>query len=318
MREMASTAKAAKRPEGSRPKWIKTFLRYRWLYLFMVPGLLYYLIFHYVPMFGLVVAFQDYNLMKGVWGSPWVGFDNFRTVFSSPDFLVLMKNTIILSVYRIVFNMFPDLILALMLNEIRVRWFKKWIQTLTYGPHFLSWIIVYGIVFSFFAPGSGLITNFIRDLGWTPIDVLTSSEWFRTLLLSTDIWKSTGYGAIIYLAALAGINNELYESAAIDGAGRWRQMWHITLPGVRDVFILLIILRLGNILDAGFEQVYIFLNVRVYDVGDILDTWIFRRGIEQLDFSVPAAVGVFKSIIGFVLVILANKLAKRFGGSGIW
>lgn len=315
---MATAEFQAKQPAASRPRWIRTLLRYKWLYLFMVPGILYYIIFHYVPMFGLVVAFQEFNLLKGVWGSPWVGFANFKTIFESPDFLVLIKNTIILSVYRILFNMFPDLILALLLNEIRVRWFKKLVQTLTYGPHFLSWIIVYGIVFSFFAPGSGLITNFFRDMGWTPIDVLTSSEWFRTMLLATDIWKSTGYGAIIYLAALAGINNELYESAAIDGAGRWKQMWHITLPGVREVFILLIILRLGHILDAGFEQVYIFLNVRVYEVGDILDTWIFRRGIEQLDFSVPAAVGVFKSIIGFILVIIANRLAKKFGGSGIW
>ncbi|MCQ6559432.1 ABC transporter permease [Paenibacillus mendelii] len=317
---MRGTAPAPALMPGERmkPKWMRTFWRYRWLYLFMVPGIAYYIIFHYIPMFGLVVAFQNYNLMEGIFGSPWVGLDNFRTVFSSPDFPVLIKNTLLLSFYRIIFNMLPDLVLALMLNEIRVRWFKKTIQTLTYGPHFLSWIIVYGIMFSFFAPGSGLVTTFFRDMGWGSIDVLTNSEWFRPMLVLTDIWKSTGYGAIIYLAALAGINNELYESASMDGAGRWRQLWHITLPGVRDVFILLVILRLGSILDAGFEQVYIFLNVRVYDVGDILDTWIFRRGIEQMDFSVPAAVGVFKSIIGFVLVLGANKLAKRFGGSGIW
>ncbi|THF75501.1 ABC transporter permease [Cohnella fermenti] len=292
--------------------------RYRWLYIFMVPGIVYYLVYHYVPMFGLVVAFQDYNLMKGVTGSPWVGLDNFRAVFESPDFPQLMRNTVLLSVYRLIFGMLPDLILALMLNEIRVRWFKKTIQTLTYGPHFLSWIIVYGIMFSFFAPGSGLVTTFFRDMGWGSIDVLTNSALFRPMLVTTDIWKSTGYGAIIYLATLAGINNEQYEAAAIDGAGRWRQLWHVTLPGVRDVFMLLVILRLGSILDAGFEQVYIFLNVRVYGVGDILDTWIFRRGIEEMNYSVPAAVGVFKSVIGFVLVLGANKLAKKFGGSGIW
>ncbi|MFC5703888.1 ABC transporter permease [Cohnella faecalis] len=302
----------------TKPKWSRTFWRYRWLYFFMLPGIIYYIVYHYVPMFGLVVAFQDYNLMKGISGSPWVGLDNFREVFNSPDFPVLMKNTVLISLYRIVFNMLPDLLLALMLNEIRVRWFKKTIQTLTYGPHFISWIIVYGIMFSFFAPGSGLVTTFFRDMGWGSVDVLTNSDLFRSLLVSTDIWKSTGYGAIIYLAALAGINGEQYEAAAMDGAGRWRQLWHVTLPGVRDVFMLLVILRLGSILDAGFEQVYIFLNVRVYDTGDILDTWIFRRGIEQMDFSVPAAVGVFKSVIGFTLVLGANKLAKRFGGSGIW
>ncbi|MCY9663970.1 ABC transporter permease subunit [Paenibacillus alginolyticus] len=296
----------------------KTFLRYKWLYLLMVPGIGYYIIYHYVPMFGLVIAFKKYNLMKGLWGSEWVGFDNFRMIFSSPEFPSLMRNTILISVYRILFNMLPDVMLALILNEIRAPWFKRVVQTITYGPHFLSWIIVYGLVFSFFAPGAGLVTTFFRDMGWGELDVLTNSEYFRSLLVTSDIWKSTGFGAIIYLAALASINHELYEAAVVDGAGRWRQLWHITLPGIREVFILLLILRIGHIMDAGFEQVYIFLNARVYDVGDILDTWIFRRGIEQMEFSVPAAMGVFKSVIGLVLVIGANKLAKKVGGSGIW
>ncbi|NOU87738.1 ABC transporter permease subunit [Paenibacillus sp. LMG 31460] len=296
----------------------KTFLRYKWLYLLMVPGIAYYIIYHYVPMFGLVIAFKKYNLMKGLWGSEWVGFDNFRMIFSSPEFPSLMRNTILISVYRILFNMLPDVMLALILNEIRAPWFKRVVQTITYGPHFLSWIIVYGLVFSFFAPGAGLVTTFFRDMGWGELDVLANSEYFRPLLVTSDIWKSTGFGAIIYLAALASINHELYEAAVVDGAGRWRQMWHITLPGIREVFILLLILRIGHIMDAGFEQVYIFLNARVYDVGDILDTWIFRRGIEQMEFSVPAAMGVFKSVIGLVLVIGANKLAKKVGGSGIW
>ncbi|MCY9695669.1 ABC transporter permease [Paenibacillus alginolyticus] len=296
----------------------KTFLRYKWLYLLMVPGIVYYIIYHYVPMFGLVIAFKKYNLMKGLWGSEWVGFDNFRMIFSSPEFPSLMRNTILISVYRILFNMLPDVMLALILNEIRAPWFKRVVQTITYGPHFLSWIIVYGLVFSFFAPGAGLVTTFFRDIGWGELDVLTNSEYFRSLLVTSDIWKSTGFGAIIYLAALASINHELYEAAVVDGAGRWRQLWHITLPGIREVFILLLILRIGHIMDAGFEQVYIFLNARVYDVGDILDTWIFRRGIEQMEFSVPAAMGVFKSVIGLVLVIGANKLAKKVGGSGIW
>ncbi|WP_436241253.1 ABC transporter permease [Paenibacillus sp. LjRoot56] len=296
----------------------KTFLRYKWLYLLMVPGIAYYIIYHYVPMFGLVIAFKKYNLMKGLWGSEWVGFDNFRTIFASPEFPSLVRNTLLISVYRILFNMLPDVMLALILNEIRAPWFKRIVQTITYGPHFLSWIIVYGLVFSFFAPGAGLITTFFRDMGWGELDVLTNSDYFRSLLVTSDIWKSTGFGAIIYLAALASINHELYEAAVVDGAGRWRQLWHITLPGIREVFILLLILRIGHIMDAGFEQVYIFLNARVYDVGDILDTWIFRRGIEQMEFSVPAAMGVFKSVIGLVLVIGANKLAKKVGGSGIW
>lgn len=302
---------------GKKPV-LKSMYRHRWLYLLMLPGLLYYLIYHYVPMAGLVIAFKDYNLMDGIWGSPWVGLDNFREVFSSPDFPQLLRNTFIISIYRILFNMVPDVMLALILNEIRVMWFKKLVQTITYGPYFLSWIIVYGLVFSFFAPGNGLISVFFRDMGWGDIDVLTQSAAFRPMLVITDIWKNTGYGAIIYLAAIASINQELYEAAVVDGAGRWRQLWHITLPGIREVFVLLLILRIGHILDAGFDQVYIFLNARVYDVGDILDTWIFRRGIEQMEFSIPATVGVFKSVIGFILVIAANKIAKKVGGSGVW
>lgn len=306
------------KPARYRRRFWKTLVRYKWLYLLMLPGVLYYIIYHYVPMFGLLIAFENYNLLKGPFHSEWVGFANFRTIFNSPDFPILMRNTLLLSFYRILFNMLPDVLLALMLNEVRSRWFKRVVQTITYGPHFLSWIIVYSLVFSFFAPGAGLVTTFFRDIGWGNLDVLTNSDYFRPMLLITEIWKSTGFGAIIYLAALAAINHELYEAAVVDGAGRWRQLWHITLPGIREVFILLLILRIGNIMDAGFEQVYIFLNARVYDVGDILDTWIFRRGIEQMEFAVPAAMGVFKSVIGLVLVFGANKLAKKISGSGIW
>jgi putative aldouronate transport system permease protein len=214
--------------------------------------------------------------------------------------------------------MLPDVLLALMLNEIRSQWFKRTVQTITYGPHFLSWIIVYGIVFSFFAPGSGLVTTFVRDMGWGDLNLLSDANFFRPLLIGSDIWKNVGFGAIIYLAALASINQELYEAAVVDGAGRWRQIWHITLPGIRSVFVLLLILRMGSILDAGFEQVYIFLNARVYDVGDIIDTWVFRQGLEQLNFSIAAATGVFKSVVGLIFILGANHLAKKVGDGGIW
>jgi putative aldouronate transport system permease protein len=296
----------------------RSVYRSRWFYAMMAPGLLYYFIFHYVPMGGLLIAFQNYNILKGIWGSPWVGLDNFRTIFASPDFPIIMKNTLIISLYRVLFNMLPDVILALMLNEIRSQWFKRTVQTITYGPYFLSWVIVYGLTFSFLAPEAGLISTWFRDMGWGSVQVLADKDWFRPLLIVTDIWKNTGFGAIIYLAALATINPDLYEAAVVDGAGRWRQLWHITLPGIRDVFFLMLILRIGHILDAGFDQVYIFLNARVYETGDIIDTWVFRRGLENLEFSVAAATGFFKSIVGLVLVLAANKLAKKFGSSGIW
>ncbi|MBP1993233.1 ABC transporter permease [Paenibacillus eucommiae] len=295
-----------------------TLYRYRWYYLMMLPGVLYFIIFHYGPMGGLIIAFKDYNLVKGVWGSEWAGLKHFYTIFESPDIIRTLRNTVVISVYRIVFNMLPDLMLALVLNEIRIRWFKRAIQTITYGPYFLSWVVVYGLAFSFLAPDSGLLNQTIREFGGTTVDFLTAKEYFRSILISTEIWKNTGFGAIIYLAALAAIDPSLYEAAVVDGAGRWRQLWHVTLPGVANVFVLLLIMRIGHILDAGFEQVYIFYNSRVYEVADIIDTWVFRRGLEQFDFSVATAVGFFKGVIGLLLVIGANQLAKKLGQSSIW
>jgi len=283
-----------------------------------IPGLLYYLIFHYLPMFGLVIAFKDYNLLKGVWESDWVGLKHFKTIFASYDFSIILKNTVLISLYRILFNMFPDIIFALILNEVRVRWFKRTIQTITYGPYFLSWVIVYSLVFALLSPDAGLLTVLLRELGLGSSDLLINKDFFRPLLIISDIWKNTGFGAILYLASLATINPDLYESAVVDGAGRWRKMWHITLPGIRNIIIMMLILRMGQMLDAGFEQVYIFLNARVYATGDIIDTWVFRRGLENLEFSIASAVGFFKSVVGLVLVLGANKLARKFNGSGLW
>jgi putative aldouronate transport system permease protein len=298
-------------------KWT-TIFRYRWFYFMMLPGIIYFVLFQYGPMVGVVMAFKDYNLLKGLWRSDWVGFQNFAYIFSTPDFYNIISNTLIISFYRIVFNMFPDLILALMLNEIRVMWFKRTIQTITYGPHFLSWVVVYGIVYAFLAPDAGLVNQTIRDFGGQTIDFLTNPDFFRTIVISSDIWKNTGFGAIIYLAALATVDPTLYEAARVDGASRWRQLWHITLPGVANVFILLLILRIGHILDAGFEQIFIFHNTRVYAVSDIIDTWVYRRGLEQLDFGVATAVGLFKGVIGLILVVGTNSIAKRMGQSSIW
>lgn len=312
------TAEKLIAPRAIRPNKRRSIYRNRWFYLMMIPGLVYYILFHYAPMAGTLIAFQDYNLMKGIWGSPWVGLENFKIIFDNPEFYQLIRNTLLISVYKIIGSIVPEIMLALMLNEIRVRWFKSLVQTITYGPYFLSWVIVYGLVFSFLAPGSGLITTFIRDSGWGQIDLMTNQDFFRPMLVLTEIWKNTGFGAIIYLAALASINQELYEAAVVDGAGRWRQLWHITLPGIRDVFVLMLILKIGGILDAGFDQVFIFLNARVYEVGDIVDTWVYRYGFERLEFGVAAAMGVFKSVIGLILVIGANKLAKKVGGTGIW
>ncbi|CAH1226932.1 putative multiple-sugar transport system permease YteP [Paenibacillus allorhizoplanae] len=298
--------------------FFRNFIQNKWLYLMMVPGIAFYIIYKYIPMMGLLIAFQDYNIMKGIMGSPWVGFKHFETIFSSPDFYVLLRNTMVISLYKIVFGMLPDIAMALALNEIRSAWFKRTIQTITYAPHFLSWVIIYGLVMAFLATDSGLVNQWVRGSGGESINFLTSNSWFRPLLVLTEIWKDTGFGAIIYLAALTGIDPQLYEAAIVDGAGRWKQIWHITLPGIRNVIVLLLLLKIGHILDAGFGQIYIFLNTRVYETGDIIDTWVFRRGLESMEFSFASAVGFFKSFVGLVLVLGANKLAKKYGDSGIW
>lgn len=291
----------------------------RVLYIMLLPLVAWYIIFKYIPMYGAIIAFKDYNILSGIGGSDWAHpwykyFDNF---FSSPYFSRLFSNTLLISCYKLIFGTVPSILLAILLNESRSVFLKRWIQTLSYMPHFLSWVIVYGIAIAFLSETNGLVNRWIGDLGYEVIPFLNASEWFRSILVGTDIWKDLGWGAIIYIAAIAGIDPSLYEAAMMDGAGRLRRIWSITLPGISNVIMLLLILKLGYILDAGFDQIFIFYNIRVYAVGDIIDTWVYRTGLEQLNFSVAAAVGLFKSVIGMALVLSANQLAKRWGG-GIW
>jgi putative aldouronate transport system permease protein len=284
----------------------------------MLPSLIYYVIYKYAPMAGLLIAFKDFNIFDGFWGSPWAGLKHFEALFGNSHFLELLRNTLLISAYKIVFGSLPDLLIAVLLHEVRVGWYKKLVQTIVYFPYFLSWVIVYGILLIFLAPGGGLVNMILAQWGYGPLNLLTSNDWFRTILVSSDIWKDIGFGSIIYLAAMAGIDPQLYEAAISDGAGRWRQIWHITLPGVRNVFVLLLILKLGHILDAGFGQIYVMYNSLVYKTADIIDTWVFRQGLEQMQYSYAAAVGMFKSVVGLIMVLGANQIAKRFGNQGIW
>ncbi|MCR8632761.1 ABC transporter permease [Paenibacillus radicis (ex Xue et al. 2023)] len=285
----------------------------------LLPLMAWYIIFKYVPMYGVIISFKDYNIMSGIGGSDWANpwYKYFEMFFSSPYFSQLLTNTLLISCYKLIFSTIPPILLAVLLNESRSIHLKKWVQTLSYMPHFLSWVIVYGIAVAFFSETNGLINRWISDLGFDAIPFLNAPEWFRSVLVGTDIWKDLGWGAIIYIAAIAGIDPSLYEAAMMDGAGRVRRIWSITLPGIANVIVLLLILRLGYILDAGFDQVFMFYNIRVYSVGDIIDTWVYRTGLEQLNFSMASAVGLFKSVIGMALVLAANKIAKRWGG-GIW
>ncbi len=302
----------------SGPAWIRHVRQYKVRLAFIAVVLAYFAVYKYGPMYGLIIAFQDYQIGAGFTESPWVGLEHFRSFLENPDFTRVFWNTALISAYRIAFGFFPPVVLALLLNEVMHRTYQRWIQTLTYLPHFLSWVIIYGMAFAFLSEGRGLVNEWIRGWGGQSINFLTSEAWFRSLLVISDIWKDTGWGAIIYLAAIFGINPQLYEAAITDGAGRWRQIWHITLPGIAPVIILLFILRLGHVLDAGMEQVLVFYNPLVYSVGDILDTWAYRMGILEGRFSLAAAVGLFKSVVGLLLVFAANRLANRWGDGGIW
>ncbi len=283
----------------------------------ILPGVLYFLVFRYYPMYGAIIAFKDYRVLDGVVGSPWVGLQHFREVFNSTYFTSILTNTLLISIYRFAFGIPVGIALALMLNEVRIKWFKQSVQTVTYLPHFLSWVIVFGVLQVLLGTPNGLINQPIVAAGGSPINFLADPDWFRTVLVASGMWKEVGWSAIIYLAALASISNELYEAASVDGASRLRRIWDISLPGILPVVMLVSLLNLGNLLSAGFEQVFIMYNPAVYGVGDIIDTWVYRQGIQGFQYSTGAAVGLFKGVVGMVLIVFCNWLARRTTGKGI-
>jgi putative aldouronate transport system permease protein len=284
----------------------------------LLPGILYFLVFRYWPIYGLIIAFKNFRVLEGINGSPWVGFANFQTLFDSPLFLRSLRNTVVISGLKILIGFPMPIVLALMLNEVRQKGIKRVIQTISYLPHFLSWIIIYAILIALFSPARGLVNQAIIDMGGEAIKFLTDPAWFVGVLIGSDIWKEIGWGAIIYLAALTSISPELYEAASIDGASRLQQVLHISLPGILPVILLMFILRMGSVLDAGFDQVYILYNPLVYETSDIVDTWVFRNGIEEFRFALSTAASVFKSGFGLLLLLGANRTAKRLTGQGIW
>ncbi|WP_372516639.1 ABC transporter permease [Paenibacillus silviterrae] len=297
---------------------LKDLIRDRWLYLILLPGILYFIVFKYVPMWGLVMAFQDYKPHFGFTGSPWVGLKHFERFFTEPQFWMLFRNTIVLAVYNLVFFFPLPIVLALMLNEVRKELFKRFAQTLLYLPHFVSWVVAVGIFYVLLTTEGGVVNELIERLGMEKIPFLLSEEWFRTMIIMQSIWKEAGWGTIIFLAALSGVDLQLYEAARMDGAGRWRQLWHITLPAIRSTIVILFILRLGSFLDTGFEHIFLMLNSMNREVGEVFDTYVYLKGLTQAQYSYSAAVGMFKSLVGLVLVLAANWLAKRFGEEGVY
>lgn len=296
----------------------KALVRYRWLYVMMLPGLTYFFFFRYLPLWNAQIAFKDFKPLLGVWESPLVGFKNFITFFNSFYFSQLITNTLILSLLKLVLGMPIAIILALCIYESMFKPLARFVQTISYMPHFLSWVIMFGILLVMLSPGEGLINDVIQANGGEAIPFLTSPKWFRIVLIGSDIWKETGWSTIIYLAALLAIDPTLFEAAAVDGASRLQRIWYISLPGIVSTVVVVTLLRLGNILDAGFQQVFVLYSLPVYSVSDIIDTWVYRQGILEFQFSLATAVGIFKGVIGLVLVLSANRLAKRFTGSGLY
>jgi putative aldouronate transport system permease protein len=315
--ETATATEAADKPFKRKGELTKHFTLHKWLYIFLIPGLLYLLIFKYVPMFGIVIAFKDFSLVRGIWASEWIGFENFTYLFQSRDFYKVLGNSLILSFYQILFGFPAPIILALMLNEVRSLMFKRISQTIIYLPHFISWVVLAGMIINFLSPSTGPVNHLIKALGYEPVSFLLKPELFRTILVSAEVWKGIGWGTIIYLAAMTGIDPSLYESARIDGASRFQQIRYITLPGIASTVVVLMILQMGNILDNGFEQVFLLYNPMTYDVADVFETYTYRIGLIDGRLSFASAVGLFKAVVGFVLIMLANRIARMFGKQ-IW
>ena len=314
---MATTVRARARATlQGQPLYLRMW-KARWLYLFILPTLIYFFVFSYLPYYGLTIAFRDFRIFAGLSASPWVGLKYFREFFNSPDFTRLLRNTLLISVLRIIFGFPVPIIFALLLNEVRHTWYKRTIQTVTYFPHFLSWVVYAGIMLVFIAP-TGVVNELAKLMGHETIPILTRGEYFLPMLLLTGIMKGFGFGAIIYLAALAGIDPQLYEAAVVDGANKWQQIWSITLPGIRPTVVLMLILALGGLMDAGFDQIFQFYNASVQETADIIDTFVYRIGLQSSQFSLGTAVGLFKSIIGMILIYTANSVVRRTGEASIW
>ena len=286
------------------------------LAIFAVP-FLYFLIFHYFPMFGIVIAFKKFSVIKGFVGSPWVGFHYFQKFFQDPYFWRVVRNTILLNVYSLVWAFPAPVVLALLLNELRSQALKRFTQTVTYLPHFISTVVVCGMIVNFFA-SDGIINSITALFGFESVPFMSRPEWFRTIFIGSGIWQQAGWGSIIYMSALSAINPELYEASIVDGAGRWRQMVSITLPGIAPTMAIMFILRCGDIMDVGFEKVFLLYNGSTYETADVISTYVYRRGLVGADFSYGTAVNLFKSAIGLLFVYSANTLSRKISETSLW
>lgn len=307
---------------ATRPSKLSRFLkpfRKNWeLYVIISPVILYYIIFEYFPMYGVQIAFKNFIATKGIWGSPWVGFRHFERFFDSYYFWRLIKNTLGISLYQLAVGFPAPIILALMINEVRMKYFRKFVQTVTYAPHFLSTVVLVGMLLMFLSPQSGLVNQIIVFFGGEPIAFMSEPKWFKTIYVLSGVWQQMGWSSIIYLAALAGIDPQLHEAAKVDGATRLQRIWHVNLPGILPTIVILLILNVGSIMGVGFEKVFLMQNSLNMEASDVIATYVYRSGILGAQYSFSAAVGLFNAVINFILLVLVNFTARKLNETSLW
>jgi putative aldouronate transport system permease protein len=315
------TVEAAKETRAQRTAWsarfVRDFVLNKYLYLMMVPVLAYYIVFHYAPMYGAIIAFKEYTPMKGILGSPWVGFDNFQSFFSSYYFWRILKNTLIISLYSLCFEFPAPIILAILINEVRNAAFKRVVQSITYMPYFISLVVICGMIKDFTNSG-GIINTLLVQFGGNGQAMLQQPDMFRGIYIISEIWQKIGWESIIYIAALMSIDQEQYEAARMDGANRWKQIWHITLPGIMPTIAIMFILRMGNMLNVGFEKIILLYNPVTYDTADVISSFVYRKGLLEFGWSYSAAVGLFNSVFNLLLLITANHISRKVNESSLW
>lgn len=321
MSDLARPAsKLAKRKTlNERAIWLYDHFKREWqIYVMLAPMIIWFILFLYKPMYGLQIAFKDYSVFRGIAASPWVGLEHFETLYSNSQFLRAVRNTFLISMLSLIFGFPVPIILALMFNEIINAVYKRTAQTIVYLPHFISTVIIAGIVITAFSPSAGIVNTFLGWFGIEPIYFLTKAEWFRPIFIGSGIWQEAGFSSIIFLAAIAGVNPSLYESAVVDGASRWQMMWRITLPSIMPTIIIMLIIRIGNLMEVGFELIILLYQPATYETADVINTFIYRQGLQSGQYDLAAAAGFFNAVVAFILVMTANTISKRVSRTSLW
>lgn len=296
----------------------RQYVKHKYLFLLLLPTIIYFVIFHYLPMYGVVIAFKEFYPLKGIMGSDWIGFENFKQLFSGIYFWPVLKNTLIISFSNLLFGFPMPIILSIILNEVRCKWFKKGVQTITYLPHFIGWVVLAGIVQQVLSPSTGIINYVIQALGGEPIFFMGTKECFRPIIVLSNIWRNCGWQSVIYMAAIMGIDAELYEAADLDGASRIQKILHITIPSIAPTIVIMFIFAIGGVMNDDFDQIYNMLNPVVMSVGDVIGTYTYRVGLQQMNYGYATAVGLFKNVVALILISVSNFVSRKVSGNSLW